>query len=121
MPKTVDEIVAIVPAHPGYEVYYISDGAFNPPNPVVAFAILKYKRWDGSFFLMNIPITAEYEGPDLEGNGQKYALKRPDGSFDFPFECTLGNRDEAEAYIKQGRLRGVTAKTEDVNKYRPVN
>src|SRR6516225_10068620 len=111
MPKTVDEIVAIVPAHPGYEVYRIDGGKFCPPAPVVAFVITKCRRWDGSFFLINTPMTAECEGPDLEGNGQEYALKRPDGSFDFPFECTLGNREEAEAYIKQGRLRGVSVRT----------
>src|SRR5215831_11028757 len=106
--KKDEEIVSIVPAQPGYAVYRIHDGEFVPPDPVVAFVIVKNRRSDGSFFLWNHPLTSETDG-FMDENSQEYALKRPDGSFDFPCECVLANQKEAEAYIKQGKLRGVSS------------
>lgn len=103
-----EEIIAVVPAQPGFELYYICDRELClTPHPVVAFVVVKCKRHDGSFFLMNNPLTAESDG-HIDEDAQDHCLKRPDGSFDFPFECTFASKAEAEAYVAQGKLRGVT-------------
>jgi hypothetical protein len=51
----------------------------------------------------------------MDEDSQDYALKRPDGSFDFPSECTLATEEEAQAYVKQGKLRGISSDVSQVN------
>ena len=93
-----DEIVAVTPALPGFEIYWIDEKKFCPPEPVIAFVIVKTIRKDGSFFLSTYPLT--HDSTVGDENSQEYALRCPSGQFDFSSGIFVSSKEEAEKLLK---------------------
>ena len=94
-----DEIVAVTPALPGFEIYWIDEKKFCPPEPVIAFVIVKTVRKDDSFFLSTYPLTHHSTAGD-DTSSQEYALRFPDGQFEFTCGDIARNKEEAEKLLK---------------------
>ena len=93
-----DEIISVVPALSGYEIYWIDGKEFGPGEPVIAFVIVKTIRKDGSFFLSTYPLT--HDSTVGDENSQEYALRCPSGQFDFSSGIFVSSKEEAEKLLK---------------------
>ena len=93
------EIVSVIPAPAGYEVHLIDGREFCGAYPVIAFVVVKTTRKDESFFLSTYPMTCESEGFMGDDNVQNYALRYPDGRFDF-YDQMADSKEKAEELLR---------------------
>jgi hypothetical protein len=112
----------VIPALPGwYVALYIEGGEVNGKrwddylslDPIVAWEIERHDHskgpdWDRCVSHYFNPLTVD---GNMDGAGNLWAIKTPDGKFTIPMDQTVGSEDELIAVFREKLLRMAAKKS----------